>query len=197
MSKKPKGDAADDDEGLSYLAQAALRRGERPSRKVPFPGLEGTFVRLVCPNEAEATEADVESRKYLTKTMGLTALELTLAQETDLARRERELELLALVLRHPDSVDEAAVEDADDLRKLIGDEERRALMAALEDFKRERFEARTPAESAEIVRLVRGLKADGALSMYWMSCGGDTQLRIVEALLEAPASSTPPSSSAA
>lgn len=186
----------DDDAALSYLAAAALEQGERPSKLIVFPGL-GKQVRLVIPTSDELTTADVESRKRLTKDLQLTALELTLAQETTLAERERHLALLALILRHPDDVEEAVVDDADDLRKLIGDRERKALMAALADFERERFESRTPEESAEIVRLLKNLKADGALSTFLMSCDGDIDrlTLIVEALVDAVKDPTAPSSS--
>lgn len=191
------GEPEAEDQGLSYLAQAALGRA-RPSRVIDFPGLEGVKVALVCPSEEERTEADVESRLYLTRTMKLTALDLTLAQETELAQREREIELLALVLRRPDDVDEVAVESADELRRMIGDHQRRALIAEMKSFERQRFEARTPEESEEVVRLVLSLKAVGGLSAFWTSCDGDTPraTRIVEALCEEIERRTEPSSSA-
>ena len=184
----------DEDAGLSYLAAAALKQG-RASRVIDFPGMEGVRVAVVCPNEAERTEADVESRKRLTKGMGLTALELTLAQETELVERERDLDLLALVLRHPDDVEQTVVDDVGDLRKLIGDHQRKALVAAVRSFERERYEARTPEEGEEVVRLVRSLKASGAVATFVTSSGGDTAVHIIEALCDAldAAEATPPS----
>lgn len=182
----------DDDSALSTFARVMQERA-RPHRVIPFPGLDGVEVAIWCPNEAEETEADVESRKHLTKHHGLTALELSLAQETELAKRERQIELLALVLRDPGDPEQAYAESADELRQLLEAPQRKALVAAIEDFKRERFESHTPEESEEIVRNVRALKEVGALSTYWMSCDFDTQVRVLEALLDtrptAPSSS--------
>jgi hypothetical protein len=186
-----------DEEATSLFARVMQERG-RPHKVIPFPGLEGVEVAIWCPTEDEEIEADIESRRYLTKEKGLNALELSLAQETELAKRARETELLALVLRDPLDPEQAFVESADALRGKGGQPglekpQREALMAAIEDFRRERFEAKTPEEYAEIVRHVRALKDVGALSPWWMSCGSDTQVRVLEALLAAPP--TPPSSS--
>lgn len=183
----------DDDASLSALARV-MRDRARPVRVIPMPGLDGVKVAIRCPTEAELTEADTEARKHLTKGLGLNALELSLAQETELARREREVELLALVLRDPDNPDEAFAESADELREVLEEPQRMALMAALEEFRRDRFAAKTPEESAEIVRLVRDLKAAGALSSYWMSCDSDTQTAILAALLESVTPTAPTSS---
>lgn len=184
----------DEDASLSALARV-MRDQARPVRVIPMPGLDGVKVAIRCPTEGELTEADTEARKHLTKGLGLNALELSLAQETELARREREIELLALVLRDPDNPDEAFAESADELREVLEEPQRMGLMAALEEFRRDRFAAKTPEESAEIVRLVRDLKAAGALSSYWMSCDSDTQTAILAALLES-ATPTAPTSSA-
>lgn len=184
----------DDDEAVSRFSRVMSERG-RPHRVIPMPGLEGEEVAILCPTEGELTTADVEARKHLTKGLGLNALELSLAQETELSRRERELQLLALILRDPDDPEQAYVEDVDDLREHLEEPQRRALIVAMEDFRRERYEARTPEESERIVELVRELKAAGALSTYWMSCDPDSQLSIVHALVEACAKQTAPSSS--
>lgn len=196
MARPPK--ERTDDEVISLFARVMQERG-RPFKVIPFPGLEGVEVALWCPTEDEEIEADIESRRYLTKEKGLTALELSLAQETELAKRARETELLALVLRDPLDPEQAFAESADALRGAGGQPglekpQREALMAAIEDFRRERFEAKTPEEYAEIVRHVRTLKDVGALSVWWTSCGSDTQVRVLEALLTAPP--TPPDSSA-
>lgn len=187
-----------DDEVMSLFARVMQERG-RPHKVIDFPGLDDVQVAIWCPTEDEETEADVASRQHLTKHHGLTALELSLAQETELAKRTRETELLALVLRDPVNPEQAFVESADELRGAGGrpgleKPQREALLEAIEEFRRERFEARTPEEAAEIVRHVRALKAVGALSPWWRSCGGDTQVRVLEALLEAlqEAPPTPP-----
>jgi len=179
-----------DEEVMSLFARVMQERG-RPFKVIPFPGLEDVDVAIWCPTEDEEIEADIESRRYLTKEKGLTALELSLAQETELAKRARETELLALVLRDPADPEQAFVESADALRGAGGQPglekpQREALMAAIEDFRRERFEAKTPEEYAEIVRHVRALKDVGALSAWWTSSNTDTetQLRVLEALLE-------------
>lgn len=180
----------DDEDAISLFARVMQERG-RPHKVIDFPGLEGVQVAIWCPTEAEEIEADVESRKFLTKEMGLTALDLSLAQETELAKRARQTELLALVLRDPSDPEQAFVDSADTLRGKGGQPglekpQREALMAAIEDFRRERFEQRTPEEAAEIVRHVRALKDVGALSAWWTSSNTDTetQLRVLEALLE-------------
>lgn len=176
-------------DGDSPLARALARLGGRPAKVIDFPGLEGTRVALWCPNEAEESAADVQARQRLTSTFKLSALDLSLAQETALAKRERELELLALVLRDPADPEMAFVESSDELRESISGPQREALIAALADFKVERFEAHTPAEDAELARLVRDLgKADGVLDTWLTSCAADSLRRIVRAL----AASTPP-----
>lgn len=186
-------------EALSAFARAMQERG-RPHRVIDFPGLPGVRVAILCPTEGEVVEADVEARKYLTKELGLTALDLSLAQEQELFKRVFELELLATVLRDPDDPEEAFVEGVDELRDPphgIDAAQRRQLMAAVDDFRRERFERRTPEEGAEIVGFLRDLKEGGALSTWWTSCGPDTQLSTLIALLDsAPGSPTPPPSSA-
>lgn len=189
-------DGADD--ALSTFARVMQEHG-RADKLIDFPGLKkGVKVRIWCPTEDEEIEADVASRKYLTKKHGLSALDLSLAQDTELARRVREVELLALVLRDPTDPEQAYVESADDLRggggkPALEKPQRERLMAAIEEFRRERFEAHTPEEAAEIVGYVRDLKDVGALSEYWRSCGSDTQVQILIALLDAvPTAPTTP-----
>lgn len=184
----------DDDDAVSRFSRVMSERG-RPSRVIPMPGLEGEEVAILCPTEGELTTADVEARKHLTKGLGLTALDLSLAQETELARRERELQLLALILRDPNDPEQAYVESVDELREHLEEPQRKGLIAAMEEFRRDRYEARTPEESERIVELVRDLKAVGALSTWWMSCAPDSQLSTVHALVEVCARQTPPSSS--
>lgn len=193
MAKRRGGDEDGGDE-LSVFARVMQERG-RPHRVIPVPGLDGVEVAIRCPTEDELTTADVEARKHLTKGLGLSALELSLAQETELARRERELQLLALVLRDPRDAEQAFVESVDELRAHLEEPQRVGLIAAVNDFRRERFAAKTPEESERIVELIRDLKAAGALSTYWMSCEPDSQLSIVHALVEACATPTAPSSS--
>lgn len=187
--------APDDDEDALSTFAAAMRRRGRPVRVIDFPGVPGLRVGLWCPTEGEESEADVESRKYLTKTLGLNALELSLSQETELAKREREIELLAAILRNAEDPGQSFADSADDLREHLEKEQRVALMATVADFKRDRFASGTPEESAEIVRLAQSLKAVGAVATYWMSCDFDTQVRVVHALIEAIPSRTAPTSS--
>lgn len=180
-----------DDAALSVCARVMQDRA-RPHRILDMPGEPGVRVAIVCPSEAEETEADVEARKFLTKTMKLAALELSLAHESELSRREREIELLALCVRSAEDIEESFWESSDEARERLEKPQRKALIAAIEDFRAERFEAKTPAQDAEIVRLVRGLKEVGALSTFWTSCDDDTRWNIVNALamsLTAPSSS--------
>lgn len=175
----------DDDAALSACARV-MREHTRPSRVVDLPGRLGVKVRIVCPTEAEETEADVESRKLLTKEMGLNALELSLAQETELAKRERQIELLFLCVRSVDDVEESFFESSDEARNTLERPQREALIKAIDAFRKERFSPTTPAEQAEIVRLVRDLKELGALSTFWTSCDDDTKWTIVDALAAQP-----------
>lgn len=185
----------DDDETLSMFAEAMRRRG-RPVRVIDFPGVPNLRVGLWCPTEADISSADVESRKYLTKTLGLTALELSLAQETELAQREREIELLASILRDPNDAEQAFADSANDLRDHLEEEQRKALIAAVNEFRRSRFVTATAEESADVIRLVRSLKINGAVSTYWMSCDFDTQVFILDTLISALPVQTAPTSSA-
>jgi hypothetical protein len=185
----------DDDDG-SPLARAASRLG-RPHKVIDFPGMPGTKVALWCPNEDEESRADIAARQRLTQQFKLTALDLSLAQETDLARREREVELLTLVLRDPADPSQAFTESSDELREHLAGPQRSQLIETLEDFKRERFVARTPAEDAELVRVVRDMgKMDGVLSTWLTSCDAAT-LRLIVMALAVSTPSTPASSSTA
>jgi len=181
------------DEGESPLARAAARLG-RPAKTVDMPGIPGTKVALWAPNEDEETRADVEARRRLTSQFKLSALDLSLAQETDLVRREREIELLSLVLRDPADPSQAFTESSDELRELISGPQRSALIDALEDFKRERFISRTPEEDLELVRVLRDMgKVDGVLPTFLTSCDTGTLRRMVVCLASTP--QTPLSSS--
>lgn len=182
--------ADDADEAQSAAAQAM--GDARPSRLIDLPGRPGVKVRIVCPSEEDETEADVESRKRLTKSLGLSALELSLAQDTELAERERQIELITLCVRTADDVEEAFFEDSDEARRRLEKPQRKALIAAITEFQTSRYESRTPEQGAEIARLVRDLKEVGGLSGYWTSCGDDTKWNIVNALADAL---TPPNSS--
>ena len=179
----------------SPLARALARTGGRPAKVIDFPGLAGTKVALWCPNEEEESQADVQARQRLTATFKLTALDLSLAQETSLAKREREVELLALVLRDPADPEMAFVESSDELRASISGPQREQLIAAIADFKAERFEARTPAEDEELVQLIASLgKVDGVLDTWLLSCEAASLRGIVRALV-ARTPLTPDSSS--
>lgn len=184
----------DDDEVVSAFGRVMQERG-RPHRVIPMPGMDGVEVAIWCPTEGERTAADVESRKHLTKTLGLSALDLTLAQETELARRERELSLLAFVLRDASDPEQAFVESVEELREHLGERQRKGLIAAVEEFERDRFSTNAPAENERVVQMVRDLKAAGALSSCWASFDTDTQLFIVHALAEACMRPTEESSS--
>lgn len=179
----------------SPLSRAAARLG-RPAKLVDFPGLPGTKVALWCPNEDEESRADIAARQRLTQTFKLTALDLSLAQETELAKREREVELLALVLRDPADPSQAFAESADELREAISGPQREQLVALLADWKAERFEARTPREDEEFVRVVRDMgKMDGVLPTWLTSCDGASLRRLVVLLATSTPSTAPSSSS--
>lgn len=179
----------------SPFARALARAGGRPSKVVEFPGFEGTRAALWCPNEEEHAEAEVEARKRLTGQYKMSALDLSLAQETDLFERERAVELITLVVRDADDPDDAFFESSDEARKLTK-AQRRALVALIEDFERERFMRRTPESHDEVVRLVRESKEAGVLSTWLASCESATELReLVEILATALTDSTPSTTS--
>ena len=177
---------------------AALRQRGRPHKVVKIPG---TTVRVAVwvPTASEREEADAAARQHLTKTLGLDALQLSLAVESELFDRAREIELLAKVLRDPSDPTQAFVASADEMRDPdsgFADEDRKRLMAAVEEFTRERYEPELPDDEAKLVELILGLKADGALSAFAESCDGDTARRIVTSLARAWPTQTSPSSSA-
>ncbi len=186
-------------EASSRFAQAMARQGGRPVKVVDFPGLDGERVGVWCPNAQEETEAEVAARKHLTGHYKMSALDLSLTSETELYQRERDVEMLTLVLRDPDEPNDAFFESSDEARGLTRPQVR-ALLALVEDFRRERYEARTPENAAELVRLVRESKAVGALSTWLTSCDAGTLRELVELLAnDTPPTtdtrSTPPSSS--
>lgn len=175
----------DEDSAQSPFARALARAGARPSKTIELPGMPGTKVALWCPNDEEEAEADVEASKRLTAHHKMSALDLTLGQATDLFQRERDIELITLVARDPDDADDAFFESSDEARQLARPQ-RRALIAAIEDFQRERFMSRTPEVRGEVVRLVREAKQAGVLSNWLVSCESATELReIIEILAEA------------
>ena len=180
----------------SPLARAAARLG-RPAKAIDFPGMAGVRVALWCPNEDEESRADIAARQRLTQTFKLTALDLSLAQETELVRREREVELLALVLRDAADPSQAFTESSDELREHISGPQRAQLVEAIEDFKRERFMARTPEEDAELLKVLRDMgKVEGVLPTWLLSCDAGTLRRIVEVMAKgAPTPPTPPTPS--
>ena len=186
----------DDEESAdSPFARALARTGGRPTKTVDFPGLEGTRVALWCPNEEEHAEAEVEARKRLTGQYKMSALDLAVAQETELYERERQVELITLVVRDPDDPDDAFFESSDEARKLTKPQ-RKALIALIEDFERERFMRRTPEQVDEIVRLVRESKEAGVLSTWLASCESASDLRgLVMILADVLPDSTPSTTS--
>lgn len=181
----------------SPLARASARVG-RPHKVLDFPGMPNTRVALWCPNEDERTRADIDARQRLTQTFKLTALDLSLAQETELAKREREIEILALVLRDPIDPTQAFTESSNELREHLTGPQRKMLIEALEDFERERFQARTPEEDAELLRVLTDMgKVEGVLPTWLLSCEPGTLRRIVEILAKGSTRPTPSSSSSA
>jgi hypothetical protein len=181
----------DADDSASPLARAAARIG-RPHKVLDFPGMANTRVAIWCPNEDEESRADIAARQRLTQTFKLTALDLSLAQETELVKREREIELLALVLRDPHDPTQAFTESSEELREHIAGPQRAMLVEAIEDFKRERFMARTPEEDEALVKVLTDMgKVGGVLPTWLLSCDAATLRRIVEVLVGQSSAVTP------
>lgn len=169
-------------DGLRFARVMSERA--RPDRLVDLPGVKGEKVRLWCPKEGEESEANVAARKYLTEEHGLTALQLSLAVETELFRREYELELLAAVLRDPDDPSQAYVESADELREHMEAPQRERLIALVESFRSERFLLDLPEDPEKVVEVIRGLKEQGRPSDFLMSSDSDTLMSIIDVLAE-------------
>lgn len=191
MAKRP------DDSTLSRFSRVMRERG-RPHRVIDMPGCPGERVAIWCPTDTEESEADAAARTHLTGALKLNALQLSLAMETKLHERERQLELLALVLRDPDDPTAPYAESVDDLRDAdhgLEPDQREQLMAAIADFRRERYEAHVPEEDEKIVEAVRALGEAGALSQYVTSCDIDSLRSIVLALAKASRTQTAQNSS--
>lgn len=164
---------------MSPFLRCVRQRG-RPHKVVRFPGSEQR-VAIVSPTAHERTEAEIAARKFIAEAFNNDALKLALASEMELFYRERDIELLALVLKDPDDPTQAYVESVDDLRDPdngFTDEDRRALIASIDDFAHERYDS-IPDGEEEVVALVKGLKADGRLSDFVMSCDGDIAKRML------------------
>lgn len=177
---------------------SAMRQRGRPHKVVALPGSTAK-VAVWVPTASERAEADAAARVHLTKTLGLDALQLSLAVESALFERERDIELLVRVMRSPSDPTQAFVSEPDELRDPdngFTDEDRKRLVAAVDEFSRERYEPELPEDETKLVELILGLKADGALSVFVESCDGDIAKRIVTSLARAWPTPTPPSSSA-
>lgn len=176
---------------------AAMKQRGRPVKITTIPGTTAK-VALWVPTATEREEADAAARQHLTRTLGLDALQLSLAVESELHQRAKEIELLVKVMRDPADPTQAFVESADAMRDPdngFTDEDRKRLMAAVEEFARERYEPEIPVDEAKLAELVLGLKADGLLSAFVESCDSDTLRRIVLSLARASQTPTRPSSS--
>lgn len=181
---------------VSPFVSAMKQRG-RPHKLVTLPGTTAK-VAVWVPTASERAEADAAARVHLTKTLGLDALQLSLAVESDLHRREFDIELLAKVLRSPSDPTQAFVESVDDMRDPdngFTDEDRKLLVAAVDEFTRERYEPELPDDEQALVELILGLKADGLLSASVESFDGALLKRIVLSLVKAWPTRTQPSSS--
>lgn len=177
---------------------AAMKQRGRPSKQVALPGTTAK-VAVWVPTASERAQADAASRVHLTKTLELDALQLSLAVESELHAREMHIELLAKVLRDPADPTQAFIASADELRDSdngFTDEDRKRLMAAVDDFARERYEPEMPDDEASLVELILGLKADGLLSASVESFDTASLRRIVLSLVKAWPTRTQPSSSA-
>lgn len=188
--------AKDKDTDLSPFLAAVGQRG-RPPKVIPFPGSTAK-VAILVPAAAERAEADAAARTHITKAFELDALQLQLAVGTDLFERERDLELLAKVMRDPKDPTQAFVGSVDDLRNPengFTDEDRQKLIRAVNDYARDRYETGLPEDEARLVEVVLSLPKDGALSDFVERCDGDIAQRIVSSLVRAwPTPTAQPSS---
>lgn len=177
---------------------AAMQQRGRPSRTVAIPGTTAK-VALRVPTANERAQADAAARVYLTQSLKLDALQLSLAAENPTFKRQEMIELLALVMREPADPSQAYAESADQLRDDdhgLTDEDLDFFRLAIADFTRERYEPELPDDDAALAEVILGLKADGALSAYVESCDGAFAKRIALSLVRAWPTPTPRNSSA-
>jgi hypothetical protein len=195
--------ARDDEEAprVSRFSRTVGRRA-RPGKTVPFPGAPGERVHLWAPNEEEEQLAEVETRKHLTGTLKLSALDLSLAAEGQLFRTEYERQILFRALRDPDDPRQSYFESVEELREGLEAPQREALTRELRLWRVERYPELELEDLPEEQRAGKGLlgvlhdlKAAGALSTWWRSYGPDTQYAIMSSLVDASTSATAPSSS--
>ena len=185
----------DDLPDISPFARV-MRDKARPSKKIEFPGLDGTPCRLWNPSDGEIDEADVAARKYLTEECKLDALQLSLAIESKLYEAENQRQLLALVVRDVGDPEGTAFATVDDFREWLTPRQREVLMRHLKTYIEERSPERKVGGDENLVGLIRSLKADGVLSDWLIGCDGDSARTIVLSLAEAWPTPTAPNSSA-
>lgn len=192
----------DDDAARVSRFSRSVGRAARPDKLVAFPGAPGERVRLWAPNEEEEQVAEVETRKHLTGTLKLSALDLSLASETALFRAEFERQVLFRVLRDPDDPRQSYFESVEELREGIEAPQRETLTRELRQWRTERYPELDLEDVPEGQRSGRGLvewmrevKAAGALLTWWHSFEPATQDAIMLSLVDASTSATVPSSS--
>lgn len=195
--------ARDDEEAprVSRFSRSVGRR-TRPDKLIAFPGAPGEKARLWAPNEEEEQSAEVDTRKHLTGTLKLSALDLSLAAEQALFRTEYDRQVLFRVLRDPDDPRQSYFESVEELRAGLESTQREALVRELTLWRAERYPElalqdvpEAERSGAGLVGLLHDLKAAGALSTWWRSFEPATQYAIMLSLVDASTSATAPSSS--
>lgn len=195
--------ARDDEEAprVSRFSRSVGRR-TRPDKLIAFPGAPGEKARLWAPNEEEEQSAEVETRKHLTGTLKLSALDLSLAAEGQLFRTEYERQILFRALRDPDDPRQSYFESVEELREGLEAPQREALTRELRLWRVERYPELALEDLSEELRAGKGLlawlteaKTAGALATWWGSCRTDTQFAMLLALVDAAPTATPPNSS--
>jgi hypothetical protein len=184
----------DDDRDLTPLGRV-MRSHKRRAKLIPFPGLKGTDVNIVCPSDEEIAEAQAAATQYLKATLRLDEFQLSLALERNLYEAEEERQILARCLRDPIDSD-ASFGTVDELREILTPDMRKSLMKALGRFQDEEHpepqpKDRTPEALSEFID---ALKGEGALSEYLTSCDSDTARSIALSLAEALPKRQAPSS---
>lgn len=163
---------------LAHEATASVR----PHRVTTWPGTDEA-IALVVLTRAEIAAAQIAAAKYLVDEHKLDGVKLALLQPEGLLENEREVQLLARAVRDP-SAGLAPLHDVRAMRERLTEDAQAYLIAAYNDFERERSPIRRAKNREELEGMLARLKADGGLSTYLLCCDGDSLRNIALCMAE-------------